>query len=115
MSCFIVSSCFIFCETIGVARVTKLFHFAATKFLKLPLNRPQLSIGFIVSVVSIYMFIRLKVFEKVFPPCQRERKIMLTGRQDYTIPGSSSFQSVYAACRIFPDARRILPEDWYLV
>ena len=112
MSCFIVSSCFIFCETIGVATVTQLFHFAATKFLKLPLNRPQLSIGFIVSVVSIYMFIRLKVFEKVFPPCQRERKIMLTGRQDYT---SAASRVIRAVCRIFPDARRIPPENWYLV
>ena len=31
--------------------------------------------------------------QKVFQPRDRERKIMLTGRQDYTIPGPSSFQS----------------------
>ena len=37
--------------------------------------------------------------QKVFQSCPRERKIMVDGRQDYTSPGSSSFQSVYAACR----------------
>ena len=33
--------------------------------------------------------------EKVFRSCQRERKIMLTGRQDYTNPDS---------CREMPDS-----------
>jgi len=37
--------------------------------------------------------------QKVFGLCQRGRKIMVIGRQDYTSPGSCSLQSVYAVCR----------------
>ena len=42
--------------------------------------------------------------QKVFRSCPRGRKIMVVGGQDYTIPGSGSFQPFYAACSVFPGA-----------
>ena len=53
--------------------------------------------------------------QKVFQSCPRERKIMLTGRQDYTIPGSSSFQSVYAACRNIPEPYGLVDSPSHIV
>jgi len=42
--------------------------------------------------------------QKGFGLCQRGRKIMVIGSQDYTSPGSGSFQPFYAACSVFPGA-----------
>ena len=50
--------------------------------------------------------------QKVFRSCPRGRKIMVVGGQEYTIPGSSSFQSVYAAYRNMPGSYGLVGASW---
>jgi len=95
MSCFIVSNCFKLNETIDRSRLIALFHFAATKILKQPLNRPPNSSCFIVSVVSIYRAIAIETSEQLLKLIGRDRKIMIDGRQVYTS---------LVSCREIPDS-----------
>ena len=86
MSCFIVSCCFKLDETIDKSKLNTLFHFAATMFLKQPINGPRQSSCFIVSVVSIYIHPSFETSYKVLGAIGRARVFMLIGRQDYTKP-----------------------------
>ena len=55
-----------------------------------------------VSMFHMFLYIiaiSLKLPQKVFWAAKGVRLFIVVGRQDYTNPGSSSFQSVYAACR----------------
>tara|TARA_Y100001951_G_scaffold96841_1_gene95972 strand:- start:2286 stop:2582 length:297 start_codon:yes stop_codon:yes gene_type:complete len=96
---FNVSNSFKMDETIDRSLLSQLFQFPRNKNVKQPQNRPPIPPCFKLSVVSIYIHIKIEsLFEKVLGAAKRERAFLSIGRQDYTgQPAASSLQKVHHA------------------
>ena len=86
---FSVSNSFNLSESIGHYWIIKLFQLRNLLHVKHVPDQPPNTIVFNVSEVSYIN----RLFENVFGACPRERKIMLSGRQNYT-------NHVPTACRL---------------
>ena len=83
---FIVSSSFKTSETTKVITIFKLFQLCVSKNVKQPQNQPPIMPCFKLSVVSIYIHIKIEsLFEKVLRAAKRVRAFLLIDQQDSTL------------------------------